>query len=73
MPTAAWMAVEIWHEFGRDIAITLSPVGQGRLEVYLDGDKVLDRKEEGAYPALDRVRSLKKVIRERLEAAPSTL
>lgn len=66
------MATEFWGEFGPDVAITLTPVGEGRLEVYLDGRKLLDRKEEeGRYPGLDRVRELKTVIQEKLAAVPA--
>ncbi|MFQ5879499.1 MAG: Rdx family protein [Dehalococcoidia bacterium] len=72
MPTAAWMATEFWGEFGPDIAVTLTPVGEGRLEVYLGGHKLLDRKEEdGRYPGLDRVRELKKLMREKIAAVPA--
>ena len=47
--------------------MTLTPVEDGRLELYLDGETIFDRKAEGGkYPALDRVRELKKVVRERL-------
>ena len=61
------MAVEIWGSFGPKVAITLTPVGEGRLEVYLNGDQILDRKaEQGKYPGLDRVRQIKDLIREKL-------
>ena len=69
---AAWMATEFWGDFKGDVAVTLTPVGEGRLEVYLNGQKLLDRKEEdGRYPGLDRVRELKKVIAEKLAAVPA--
>ena len=49
------------------MGITLTPVGEGRLEVYLDGKKILDRKGEGGkYPGLDRVREIRTVLREKL-------
>jgi len=42
-------------------------VDDGRLEVYLDGETIFDRKAEGGkYPGLDRVRDMKKVIREKV-------
>ena len=44
----------------------MTPSDRGRLEVYLDGDKIFDRKEEGAVPDLSRVTELKMVIAERI-------
>ena len=61
------MANEFFRAFGGDVAITLTPGGHGRMEVYLDGEKIFDRKEEGnIYPDLGRVREMKKVIQEKL-------
>jgi hypothetical protein len=38
------------------------------LEVYLDDQKIFDRKgEDGKYPDLTRVRELKQVIKAKLE------
>ena len=49
-----------------DVAIKLTPSGKGRLEVYLDGEKIFDRKEAGAFPDLSKVNELKMVIAEKL-------
>ncbi len=66
------MATEIWHEFGMQAPVTLIPVGGGRLEVYVGGEKVFDRKAEGGiYPDLKRVREIKQLIQRRLEEAAS--
>ena len=47
----------------------MTPADNGRLEVYLDGDKIFDRKEEdGKYPDLARVRELRTVIQEKVDA-----
>ena len=63
------MATELWGDFGSDAAVTLTPVGDGRLELYLDGEALLDRKAEGGkYPGLDRVREIKAKIARKLEA-----
>jgi predicted Rdx family selenoprotein len=63
------MATEIWHQFEADAPVTLIPVGGGRLEVYADGEKLLDRKAEGGvYPDMQRVRQLIKDIASRLKA-----
>ena len=45
----------------------MTPHGQGRLEVYLNGDKIFDRKEdEGGYPALPKVNELKMLVAEKI-------
>ncbi len=67
---ATWMATEFWksQEPG-NIAIKLTPVGKGRLEVYFDGEKIYDRKAEGnKYPDLTRVSQIKLDIADRLYA-----
>jgi predicted Rdx family selenoprotein len=58
------MATEIWHDFGEDAPVTLIPVGNGRLEVYANGQKLFDRKAEGGtYPEMKRVRQIKQEIK----------
>ena len=62
------MATEFWtaHEPG-DVAIKVTPNGQGRLEVYVDGEKIFDRKEdEGGFPNLTKVNELKMTIAEKV-------
>jgi predicted Rdx family selenoprotein len=49
-----------------DVAIKMTPSDKGRLEVYLDGDKIFDRKEEGAFPDLGKVNELKMTIAEKI-------
>ena len=62
------MANEFFRAYGPDAAITISPRGQGILEVYLDGERIFDRKAEGGkYPDLDRVREMKKVIQAKID------
>ena len=64
---AAWMATEIWHEFTKAVPITLTPVADERLEVYLDGEVIYDRKAEGRnYPDMRRVRAIRTDIRQKL-------
>jgi predicted Rdx family selenoprotein len=66
------VANEFFRAFGGDAAISLTPGANGRFEVYLDGEKIFDRKEEGnIYPDLSVVRKLKKVIKEKLDAMPA--
>ena len=51
------------------MGISLTPGANGRLEIYLDGEKIFDRKEEeGKYPDLARVRQLKQVIQAKLDS-----
>ena len=66
------MANEFFRAYGGDAAISLTPGANGRFEVYLDGEKIFDRKEEGnIFPELGRVREMKKVILDKLEAIPA--
>ena len=61
------MANEFFRAYGPDAAITISPRGQGIMEVFVDGEKVFDKKAEGnIYPDLARVRKMKEVITERI-------
>ncbi len=61
------MANEFFRAYGPDAAITISPRGQGIMEVFVDGEKIFDKKAEGnSYPDLARVRKMKEVISERI-------
>ena len=63
------MANEFFRAFGPDVGISLTPGANGRFEVYMDGEKIWDRKEEGnVYPDLTIVRKLKGVIKEKLDS-----
>ena len=51
----------------------LTPVGEGRFEVYLDGKKLYDRKEAGDKDFLASLRELRKVqgaLKDALDAVP---
>jgi predicted Rdx family selenoprotein len=39
------VAAQICAGKNREVGVTLTPVGQGRFEIYLDGEKVYNRKE----------------------------
>ena len=57
------MANEFFRAYGGDAAITISPRGQGIMEVFVDGEKIFDKKAEGnIYPELGRIRKMKEVI-----------
>ena len=61
------MAEEFFRTYGPDVAITISPRGQGIIEVFLDGEKIFDKKAEGnVVPDLNRVRKMQAVISAKL-------
>ncbi len=66
------MANEFFRQFGKDVAISLTPGANSRLEVYVEGEKIFDRHEEedNKMPDLTRVREMKVVIQEKVDAAP---
>ena len=70
------MANEFWRsDAPGNVALKLTPDGRGRLEVYLDGEKIFDRKEDG-FPDLNKVTELKMTIAEKVfeveDALPAT-
>ena len=61
------MANEFFRHFGPDAAVTLSPRGQGILEVFVDGERVYDRAAEGGvYPSLPRVHEMVRYVRAKI-------
>ena len=59
------MAAELCDGKVAQTEITLTPVHDGRFEIYLNGEKVYDRKEAGAgdfYPSLREIRKVKATI-----------
>ena len=63
------MANEFFRAYGPDAAISLTPGANGRFEVYLDGEKIYDKKEEdNVFPNLARIRQLKEVIQAKLDS-----
>ena len=63
------MANEFFRAYGPDAAVTISPRGQGIMEVFLDGERIFDKKGEGnIYPDLARVRKMKEVITAKIES-----
>ena len=63
------MANEFFRHYGPDAAITISPRGQGIMEVFADGERIFDKTAEGIYPDLKRVREMRVVIDEKLANA----
>ena len=51
----------------RETAVTLTPAGKGVFQVYLNGDKVYDRKEPDAVdflPALKEIHKIRESVRD---------
>ena len=64
------MANEFFRHYGPDVAVAISPRGQGIMEVFVDGERIFDKKAEGnIYPDLARVRKMREVIDERIANA----
>ena len=63
------MATEFFRHYGTDGALSISPRGQGIMEVFFNGERIFDKKGEGnIYPDLKRVREMRQVIDAKLEA-----
>ena len=63
------MVNEFVAEGGKDVSIDVKPGVGGVLQVYVDGDKIYDKAEEGGQtPHLNRVKELRAVVRSRLAA-----
>ena len=63
------MANEFFRHFGPDAAIAISPRGQSIMEVFVDGERIYDKKgEDNVFPDLKRVRAMKKFIEERINS-----
>lgn len=64
------MANEFFRHFGPDVAVTISPRGQSIMEVFVDGERIYDKKgENNVFPDLKRVREMRAVIAERIADA----
>ena len=66
------MANEFFRAYGPDAAISLTPGSNGRMEIYLDGEKIFDKKDDdNKFPDLGRIRELKTVIQAKLDSIPA--
>jgi predicted Rdx family selenoprotein len=62
----------LFAEGGKAVAITVTPGVGGVLQVFLDGEKVYDKKEDGNQtPHLNRVKEIRAALSERLAAVPA--
>ena len=64
------MANEFFRAFGPDVAISITPKGQGIMEVFANGEKIFDKIAEGSFPDLPRVRKMRDAIAQKIEAVP---
>jgi len=55
------VAAELTSVNYRETAVTMTPAEKGRFEIYVDGKKVYDRKEEGAVDFLPALREIHKI------------
>ena len=63
------MASEFFAEGGKDVAIKITPGVAGIMQVYVDGDKIVDKKEEdGQMPTLPRVTEIRAHSRDKRSA-----
>ena len=63
------MVNEFVAEGGKDVAIEVKTGVGGVLQVFVDGDKIYDKSEEGGQtPHLNRVKELRAVVRSRLDS-----
>lgn len=73
------MATELADGHIRETDITLTPVHEGRFEIYINGEKVYDRKaaredgmEKDFLPSLREMGKAKEMLREQIgSAAPA--
>lgn len=64
------MANEFFRHFGPDAAVAISPRGQSIMEVFVDGERIYDKKGEGnQFPDLGRVRQMLGYVREKIAEA----
>ncbi len=73
------MATELADGHIRETDITLTPVHEGRFEIYINGKKVYDRKEsreesleKDFLPALREIGKAKQILRDEIGAVPAT-
>jgi predicted Rdx family selenoprotein len=66
------MATELYATFGNELALTLTPAGSGRFEVYLNDRKIWDRKEAPGrpYPSLAVAHDVRDAVAEAIAAVP---
>lgn len=69
---ATWIAAELFQAVGPDVAVTVTPGGNGIFTIAFDGEIVFDKaKNDGKFPDLNgNVKALKKQLQERVSSVP---
>ncbi len=63
------MASEFFAEGGKEVAVKITPGTGGIMQVFIDGDKVFDKKEEGnKFPDLPRVKQMRALVKQKLSS-----
>ncbi|MCI0438160.1 MAG: Rdx family protein [Chloroflexi bacterium] len=63
------MASEFFAEGGKEVAVKITPGTGGIMQVFIDGEKVFDKKEEGnKFPDLPRVKQMRAFIKQKLSS-----
>lgn len=62
------MVSEFFAAGGTDVAIGLNANDSGVLTVTVDGETIFDKKAEGGHPNLDRIKQMKALIKQKVEA-----
>jgi len=62
-----WLGSEFYAAVGNDVAIRLTPGDSGLLQIFFDGEKMYDKKEEGGvFPDVNKVKALKAELQRRV-------
>lgn len=69
---ATWMAAEFFQAVGADVAVTVTPGGNGVFKIAFDGEIVFDKAtNDGKFPDLNgNVKALKKMLQEKVAQVP---
>ena len=62
------MVSEFFAAGGTDVAVRLNANDSGDLTVTVDGETIFDKKAEGGHPNLDRIKQMKALIKQKVEA-----
>ena len=64
---AIGLLADLYQAGGNSVSLKLTPGAGGVFQVFLDGEKVFDKGDEGGrYPDVDRVKKIKAQVRDRL-------
>ena len=65
---AMWLGGEFYAALGNEVAIRLTPSDKGTLQIFFEGEKINDKKEEdGVFPDVNKVKVRKADLKRRVE------